>query len=199
VVTYQEFRNWIGGDYMQEKKLANPAALGLGGFALTTFLLSMVNAGIIAPESIGMVLPMGLFYGGLAQLLAGMWEFKSGNTFGATCFSSFGAFWIGLATMVILEGAGVIAAVPPAGLAVFLIAWGIFTLYATIASFKISKGLVSVFVPLTLTFFLLAIGEFSSGFKVPGGYLGIITAIDAWYCSAAILLNEAFGREVLPL
>jgi len=101
--------------------------------------------------------------------------------------------------MVILEGAGVIAAVPPAGLAVFLIAWGIFTLYATIASFKISKGLVSVFVPLTITFFLLAIGEFSPGFKTAGGYMGIITAITAWYCSAAILLNEAFGREVLPL
>ena len=180
---------------MQEKKLANPAALGLGGFALTTFLLSMVNAGLIAPESIGMVLPMGLFYGGLAQLLAGMWEFKSGNTFGATCFSSFGAFWIGLATMVLLEGAGVIAAVPPAGLTVFLIAWGIFTLYATVASFKISKGLVSVFVP----FFLLAAGEYSHGCKVTGGWFGLITAATAWYCSAAILINEAFGREVLPL
>ena len=104
---------------MQENKMANPAALGLGGFALTTFLLSMVNAKIIVPESIGMVVPMGLSYGGLAQLLAGMWEFKSRNTFGATCFSSFGAFWIGLAMMVLLEGAGVIAAVPPAGLAVF--------------------------------------------------------------------------------
>ncbi len=184
---------------MKEKELANPGALGLGGFALTTFLLSMVNAGIIAPESIGMVLPMGLFYGGLVQLLAGMWEFKSGNIFGATCFSSFGAFWIGLATMVILEGAGIIAAVPPAGLAVFLIAWGIFTLYATVASFKISRGLASVFLPLTITFFLLAAGEFSSGFKIAGGYLGIIVAIVAWYCSAAILLNEVFGREVLPL
>jgi len=184
---------------MQEKELANPGALGLGGFALTTFLLSMINAGIIAPESIGMVLPMGLFYGGLAQLLAGMWEFKTGNTFGATCFSSFGAFWIGLATMVILEGAGIIAAVPPAGLAVFLIAWGIFTLYASIASLKTSKGVVSVFVSLTLTFFLLAAGEFSSGFKLAGGYMGIITAIAAWYCSAAILINTNFGREVLPL
>ena len=101
--------------------------------------------------------------------------------------------------MVILEGANVIAVVPPAGLAVFLIAWGIFTLYATVASFKISKGLVSVFAPLTLTFFLLAAGEFSHGFKLAGGYLGIITAIAAWYCSAAILLNEALGREVLPL
>ena len=184
---------------MNETKLANPGALGLGAFALTTFLLSMVNTGIIAPESIGMVLPMGLFYGGLAQLLAGMWEFKSGNTFGATCFSSFGAFSIGLATMVILEGMEVIAAVPPAGLAVFLIAWGIFTLYATVASFKISKGLVSVFMPLTITFFLLAAGEYSHGFKLAGGYVGIITAIAAWYCSAAILLNEAFGRKILPL
>ena len=184
---------------MKEKELANPGALGLGAFALTTFLLSMINAGIIAPESIGMVLPMGLFYGGLAQLLAGMWEFKSGNTFGATCFSSFGAFWIGLATMVILEGTGVIAAVPPAGLAVFLIAWGLFTLYATIASLKTSKGVMSVFIPLTITFFLLAAGEFSHGFKIAGGCMGLITAIAAWYCSAAILINETSGRKVLPL
>ena len=101
--------------------------------------------------------------------------------------------------MVLLEGAGIINTVPPAGLAVFLIAWGIFTLYATIASFKISRGLVSVFVTLTITFFLLAIGEFVSGFKLAGGYMGIVTAIAAWYCSAAILINETFGKEVLPL
>jgi succinate-acetate transporter protein len=172
---------------MQEKT-ANPGALGLGAFALTTFLLSMINAGIIAPESIGMVLPMAFFYGGLAQVLAGMWEFKSNNIFGATCFTSFGAFWMGLALMV----------VPPAGLAVFLGAWGLFTLYATIAATKASRAILALFISLTITFFLLAAGEFSIYFKLAGGYLGIIVALIAWYDSAAILINDMLGRKALP-
>ena len=182
---------------MQEKT-ANPGALGLGAFALTTFLLSMVNAEIIAPESIGMVLPMAFFYGGLAQVLAGMWEFKTGNIFGATCFTSFGAFWLGLALMIVLEAAGIISAVPPAGLAVLLSAWGLFTLYATIAATKAPKGLLILFVSLTTTFFLLAAGEYSTGFKLAGGYLGILVALIAWYDSAAILINDMFSRKVLP-
>ena len=102
---------------------------------------------------------------------------------------------VALSTAVTL----IVAPVPPAGLAAFLIAWGIFTLYATIASFKTSKGIISIFVPLTITFFLLAVGEFSPGFKLAGGYLGIIVAIAAWYCSAAILINETFGKKILPL
>ena len=182
---------------MQEKT-ANPGALGLGAFALTTFLLSLVNAGIIAPANIGVVLPMAFFYGGLAQILAGMWEFKSNNIFGATCFTSFGAFWMGLALMIVLEAAGIISKVPPAGLAAFLAAWGLFTLYATIAATKASKALLALFVSLTITFFLLAAGEYSTGFKLAGGYLGIIVALIAWFDSAAILINDMFGRKVLP-
>ena len=180
------------------EKTANPGALGLGAFALTTFLLSMVNAGIIAPGSIGVVLPMAFFYGGLAQILAGMWEFKSGNIFGATCFTSFGAFWMGLALMIVLETAGIIAKVPPAGLAVFLVAWGLFTLYATIAATKAPKALLALFVPLTITFFLLAAGEFYINIKLAGGYLGILVALIAWYDSAAILINDMSGKKVLP-
>jgi len=182
---------------MQEKT-ANPGALGLGAFALTTFLLSMVNAGIIAPASIGVVLPMAFFYGGLAQVLAGIWEFKSNNIFGATCFTSFGAFWMGLALMVVLETAGIISQVPPAGLAVFLGAWGLFTLYATIAATKASRAILALFISLTITFFLLAAGEFSIYFKLAGGYLGIIVALIAWYDSAAILINDMLGRKALP-
>ncbi len=184
---------------MKENELANPGALGLGAFALTTFLLSLINAGIIAPESMGVVLPMAFFYGGLAQVLAGMWEFKSNNIFGATCFTSFGAFWMGLALMIVLEAAGIIAAVPPAGLACFLVAWGLFTLYATIAATKASKALLALFISLTITFFLLAAGEFYIYFKLAGGYLGIIVALIAWYISAAILINAMFKRNVLPL
>ena len=180
------------------EKIANPGALGLGAFALTTFLLSVINAGIIAPANIGVVLPMAFFYGGLAQVLAGMWEFKSGNIFGATCFTSFGSFWLGLALMIVLEAAGIIAAVPAAGLAFFLVAWGLFTLYATFAATKAPEGLLILFITLTITFFLLAAGEFSTGFKLAGGYLGILVALIAWYDSAAILINDMSGRKVLP-
>lgn len=181
---------------MTEKETANPGALGLGGFALTTFLLSLVNAGIIQPDNIGVVLGMAFFYGGAAQILAGMWEFKIGNIFGATCFTSFGAFWMGLALMVVLEKTGTIATVPPAGLAAFLFAWGLFTLYATIASFHTHKGLRVLFVALTITFFLLAIGEYSGTFKMLGGYLGLVVAFIAWYLSMSILVNGVANKNI---
>ncbi len=184
---------------MAEEKLANPGALGLGGFALTTFCLSVVNTGLIDGANVGMVLPLALFYGGLAQFCAGMWEIKRGDTFGATCFTSFGAFWLAVASMILLENAGVIAAVPREGLAVLFIAWGIFTAYATVASFKVAKAVAAVFVPLTVVFFLLAIGEWSSPVHKLAGYLGIGVALMAWYCSGAILINALYGREVLPL
>ena len=180
------------------EKTANPGALGLGGFALTTFLLSLVNAGIVPKETLGVVLPMAFFYGGLAQVLAGMWEFKTGNIFGATCFSSFGAFWLGFGLLVILQNLKIVAAVPAIGLAMFLSAWGLFTLYATIAAAKGAKAVFILFIALTITFFLLAIGEFSSFFRTAGGYLGLLVAAIAWYCSAATLINETAGRKVLP-
>ena len=184
---------------MADSKLANPGALGLGGFALTTFILNIVNAGLISAENLGMVLPVGIFYGGVAQFCAGMWEFKRGDTFGATCFSSFGAFWMAVALMVLLENAGVIDAVPREGMAVLFIAWGIFTAYATVASFKVAKGVTAIFVTLTILFFLLAAGEWSPLVHKIAGYEGILCALIAWYCSAAILINTLFGRDVLPL
>jgi uncharacterized protein len=180
------------------EKTANPGALGLGAFALTTFLLSLVNAGIIPAASIGVVLPMAFFYGGLAQVLAGMWEFKTGNIFGATCFTSFGMFWLGVGLLKILEKIGVVAAVPPVGLAMFLGAWGLFTLYATVAAAKGAKVVFLLFIALTVTFFLLAAGEFSSFCKTAGGYLGLLVAAIAWYGSAATLINEVSGKKVLP-
>ena len=185
---------------MAEKvNLANPAALGLGGFALTTFILNVVNAGIIPAESLGMVFPMGFFYGGLVQFAAGMWEIKRGDIFGGTCFTSFGAFWIGLALMILLETTGAIPKVPPAGMAVFLIAWGIFTAYATVGALRISWGVTTVFVTLTLLFFLLAAGEFNPLIKTIAGYEGIFCALTAWYCSAGILINTIYKREIVPL
>lgn len=179
--------------------IANPAPLGLAAFGITTLLLNIVNAGIVPIESLGMVLPFGLFYGGLAQLLAGMWEFKSGNTFGATAFSSFGAFWISLSSMFLLENAGLIQKVPAAGITVMLSAWGLFTAYMTIGTFKISKALQAVFITLTLLFFLLAIGTFYPKVHILAGYEGILCALIALYTSAAIIVKETWKKEILPL
>jgi len=182
-----------------EEKIANPAPLGLAAFGLTTLVLNIVNAGIVSAESIGMVLPLGIFYGGMAQFAAGMWEFKKGNTFGSTAFSSFGAFWIALGTMILLENNGTIEAVPKEGLAVFLIAWGIFTAYMFIGTLKLTRTLQVVFLTLTILFFLLAAGEFNTTIHKIAGYEGILCALSALYTSAAIVINETWGRDVLPL
>jgi len=182
-----------------DSKQVNPAALGLGGFALTTFILNVVNAGLISADNLGMVLPVGIFYGGLAQFCAGMWEFKRGDTFGATCFASFGAFWMGIAVMVLLENTGVISPVPREGMAVLFIAWGIFTAYATVASLKVNKAVTSIFVTLVILFFLLAAGEWNGTVHKIAGYEGILCALIAWYTSAAVLINTLFDRDILPL
>ena len=181
------------------EKLANPAPLGLAGFGLTTLILNIVNADLIAKESIGMVLPVGLFYGGLAQFLAGMWEMKKNNTFGFTAFSSFGAFWMALGLMIILENTGVVEPVPKNGLSVFLGAWGLFTAYMFIGTLKISRALQVVFGSLTILFFLLAWGEHNETVMKVAGWEGILCAASALYASAALVINESWGRYVVPL
>jgi succinate-acetate transporter protein len=181
------------------EKLANPAPLGLAGFGLTTLILNIVNADLIAKESIGMVLPVGLFYGGLAQFLAGMWEMKKNNTFGFTAFSSFGAFWMALGIMIILENTGVVEQVPKNGLSVFLGAWGLFTAYMFIGTLKISRALQAVFGTLTILFFLLAWGEHNETVMKVAGWEGILCAASALYASAALVINESWGRYVAPL
>jgi len=185
----------------QSNGLANVGALGLGGFALSTFILNIVNAGLVDVATLGIVMPVAMFYGGVAQFAAGMWDVKRGDTFGATCFSSFGAFWMGVAVFFFLRLSGVEAfvEVPPAGLAVVFIAWGIFTGYATIASLKLPKAITWVFITLTILFFLLAIGEFVPVVHTIAGYEGILCSLIAWYASAAILINNVYGRTVLPL
>ncbi len=185
----------------QSNGLANVGALGLGGFALSTFILNIVNAGLVDAATIGIVMPVAMFYGGLAQFAAGMWDVRRGDTFGATCFTSFGAFWMGVAVFFFLRLAGVEAfvEVPPAGMAVVFIAWGIFTGYATIASLKLPKVITWVFITLTILFFLLAIGEFVPVVHTIAGYEGILCSLIAWYASAAILINNVHGRTVLPM
>jgi succinate-acetate transporter protein len=182
-----------------EEKIANPAPLGLAAFGLTTLVLNIVNAGIVSADSIGMVLPLGMFYGGIAQFAAGMWEFKKGNTFGSTAFTSFAAFWIALSTMILLENTGIIASVPKGGMAVFLIVWGIFAGYMFICTLKLTRTLQIAFITLTILFFLLAAGEFNPTIHKIAGYEGIICALSALYGSAAIVINETWGRDVLPL
>ncbi|MGV8966503.1 MAG: acetate uptake transporter [Cellulomonas sp.] len=181
--------------------LADPAALGLGAFALTTFVLSVFNAGLVPSTAEGVVLGLALFYGGLMQFAAGIWELVNKNTFGATAFCSYGAFWMAfwfLARFTDLSGAGADAA---KGVAVFLFAWGMFTLYMTIAARKTTFMLFLVFLFAALTFFTLAAGDWTGtiGITRVGGVLGLITAFLAWYVSAAVVINATYKRTVLPV
>ena len=178
---------------------ANPAPLGLAGFGLTTLILNIVNAEIIPREGLGMVLPVGVFFGGLAQFMAGQWDVRRGDIFGGTCFSAFGAFWMAFALMEYLALTGIMTPVPREGIAVFLGAWGFFTAYATIASLKLSKAVCAIFVTLTILFFLLLIGQFSHTVYLIAGWEGIACALIALYTSAGVLINTVHGREVLPL
>ena len=180
--------------------IADPAALGLGGFALTTFVLSVVNAGIVPAKVEPVVFGLAFAYGGIAQLAAGIWEFAKGNTFGATAFCSYGAFWLSfwwLTGHTDLSGAG---ADVNKGLGLYLLAWAIFTLYMTVAALRVSGAVLVVFILLTITYFLLAFGEFgtSSGLTKVGGYVGILTAIAAWYASFATVVNFTFKRTLMP-
>jgi uncharacterized protein len=185
--------------------IADPAALGLTGFAATTFFLSAVNAGWINASAEGVVLGLALFYGGIAQLLAGMWEFSKGNSFGAVAFSSYGAFWLSFWYLVAhtdLSKASPHDANHAVGM--YLIIWTIVTAYLMIAAFRTNMVVLTVFVLLTLTFLALAIGAWTGkapgvGLSKVGGYLGLLTAIAAWYGSFAIVTNFTFKKVVLPL
>ncbi len=180
--------------------IADPAPLGLAAFALTTFVLSCINAGWFPATIEPVVFGLALAYGGIGQLLAGMWEFGKGNTFGATAFSSYGAFWISfwwLTGHTDLSGAGADAA---KGVGLYLLAWGIFTAYMTVAASRVSGAVLVVFVLLTITFLVLAWGEFagSTGIHNLGGYLGILTALAAWYASFAGVSAFTFKRPLVP-
>jgi succinate-acetate transporter protein len=181
--------------------IADPAPLGLAGFALTTFVLSFFNADLVNAGGEPVVLGLALAYGGLAQLLAGMWEFKNNNTFGATAFSSFGAFWISLFVFDQFLADSVPAANLGDAVGLYLIGWGIFTTYMFIASLRVSVAVALVFVLLAPTFIVLGIGNAADNDTIVhiGGWLGIATAIAAWYASFASVTNKTFGRVVLPV
>jgi uncharacterized protein len=187
------------------QQIADPGPLGLAGFAMTTFVLSVFNTNLVNSKLDAAVLPLALFYGGLAQLLAGMWEFRKGNTFGATAFASFGAFWLSFYWLITYDAAHLTT---PAGdahkaVGVFLLAWAIFTAYMTIAAMRTSGAVLAVFVALTIAFILLAIGKFATGstatdFTKIGGWVGLVTAALAWYASFAGVTNATWARSVLP-
>jgi len=198
--------------------IANPAPLGLAGFALTTFVLSLFNIGAGKPDAAAgastLIIGLAVAYGGIAQFAAGMWEFVKGNTFGATAFTSYGAFWIsfacifvpGFASLATYEttdaktGAVTVDSSLGAALGIYLIAWGFFTFILFLASFRLNGATVSLFFLLTVTFVILAIANFQgsdTATKV-GGVFGILTALNAWYLAAAGLFEDADTYFRLP-
>jgi uncharacterized protein len=186
--------------------IADPAPLGLGAFALTTFLLSAANAGWMTKASGLAFLGYALAYGGLAQLLAGMWEFRNRNVFGALAFSTYGGFWIGLALYFLFVGRALAAHPLTAGLYVndvgwILLAFAIFNTYMLVWSTQVNTAVFGVFLVLEATEIVLVIGFFTgtSGIIKAGGYLGVVTAVVAWYASAALLSRGMGGRLALPV
>ncbi len=182
--------------------IANPAPLGLSAFALTTFVLSAINSGIAPAGATNIIVGLALFYGGIAQMLAGMWEFKAGNTFGATAFTSYGAFWLSLG-IVFVPGSGILAGIPAAdlhaALGFFLLGWTIFTLIMFIGTLRSNMALIALFGLLFLTFLFLTLGEFGAGTHALGGYLGILTALVAWYTALAGVLSSSKSVFTLPV
>ena len=182
--------------------IADPAPLGLAAFALTTFVLSSVNAGLLPATVVGTVFGLALFYGGIVQVFAGLWEFTKGNTFGSTAFCSYGAFWMSYWYLAgghtDLSKAGADA---KTGVGFFLLGWTIFTIYMTVAAWRTTSALFTVFVLLSLTFLALTLGHLGAGDAVEriGGWLGLLTALGAWYCAAAGVLKATWGRTVLEV
>lgn len=182
--------------------IADPAPLGLAAFAMTTFVLSIFNSHIVKAAGLdSVVLPLALFYGGTAQLLAGLWEFKRNNTFGALAFVSYGSFWLAFASYAKFVAPTLPAATAHEATGIFLLAWAIFTVYMIVAALRTNAVILAVFVLLAITFILLAFGNLGnhSGIIHAGGYFGFLTAIAAWYGSMAVVTNTTWGRPVLPV
>ena len=178
---------------------ANPAPLGLVAFGMTTVLLNLANAGIFTLGS--MILAMGIFYGGIAQVIAGILEWKKGNTFGATAFTSYGLFWLSLVALLVMPKIGWWDKTDGGGMIAYFIMWGIFTLVLFVGTLKLNRALQVVFGTLTLLFFLLAIHDIT-GNAVVGmitGYEGIICGFSAIYAGLAQVLNEVYGKVVWPI
>lgn len=180
---------------------ADPGPLGLAGFAGATFVLSMINANLVSGAALPVVLGLALAYGGIAQFTAGIWEFRTGNTFGATAFCSYGAFWISYFVLVQFDVAKIPSGEVNSALGLYLWMWGIFTTWMFVASLRTTGSVALVFLLLAITFIILGIGNAggSSGTIHLGGYVGLLTAIAAWYAAMAGVVNHTFGRPVMPV
>lgn len=178
---------------------SNPAPLGLLGFGMTTVLLNLHNAGFYPLDS--MILAMGIFYGGIAQIIAGIMEWKKKNTFGTTAFTSYGLFWLTLVALIFIPKLNLGVASNDIGMGCYLFMWGLFTGVMYIGTLKLNRALQFVFLSLTVLFWLLSIGDFTgnAGIKTFAGYEGIICGASAIYTGLAQVLNEVYGRDVLPL
>lgn len=178
---------------------ANPAPLGLMGFGMTTVLLNIHNAGFTSLDT--MILAMGIFYGGLAQVIAGIMEWKKNNTFGTTAFTSYGLFWLSLVFLLLMNKWGWWQGATAGAMAGYLFMWGLFTFFMFIATLRLNKALQFVFATLTILFWLLAWGDAtgSTAIKHIAGYEGIVCGFSAIYTAMAQVWNEYYGKTVLPL
>ncbi|MEO6330106.1 MAG: acetate uptake transporter [Ginsengibacter sp.] len=180
---------------------ANPAPLGLLGFGMTTVLLNLHNAGLF--ELNAMIMGMGIFVGGIAQIFAGLQEWKKGNTFASTAFTAYGSFWLSLVAIWLIPKTSFGAAFKSSETAVawYLLMWGLFTLFMFAGTLKLNRVLQTIFLSLTILFFLLAISDFTgnAALRIFAGYEGIFCGLAAFYGSVAQVLNEVYGRTVLPL
>jgi succinate-acetate transporter protein len=195
---------------MSQQKVANPAPLGLIGFGMTTVLLNLFNSGLFDKNLFGVIFAVGLTNGGLAQIIAGIWELKNGNTFGAVAFTSYGFFWLSLIFVSVLPAIGWVAAytsdaVKEFVLVPYLVLWGFFTLGMLFGTLKANRVLQFVFLTLTILFFLLAIGHYVhsvsaiSWINNLAGFEGIVCGSSAIYLAIAEILGEVYGRHVLPI
>lgn len=194
--------NELNGQITDTKILdttSNPAPLGLCAFGMTTVLLNIHNIGFTELDS--MILGMGVFFGGFAQILAGLMEFRKNNTFGTTAFTAYGIFWLTLVTLIILPKMGIVDSPSKIAMGFYLMAWGLFTFMLFVGTFRISKALQLVFGSLTILFVLLALGDFTGNslFTVTGGVVGIICGHIAIYTGLAQVINELYCKEVFPL
>lgn len=186
-------------DVLKPDNTANPAPLGLMGFGMTTILLNLHNSGIFELGS--MILAMGIFYGGIGQVIAGIMEWKKGNTFGTTAFTSYGLFWLSLVALIVLPEKEVAKAPANSAMVAYLLMWGLFTGVMFVGTLKLNRALQFIFGSLTILFILLALGDLSGNATIKhiAGYEGIICGSSAVYAGLAQVINELYRKEVLPL
>lgn len=199
MTTVQEGRKQAAEMLVLKDSTANPAPLGLLGFGLTTVLLNIHNAGYYELNT--MILAMGIFYGGIAQIVAGIMEWKKNNTFGTTAFTSYGLFWLTLVGLILMPNLGLGEATSRTAMAAYFLMWGLFTFVMFIGTLRINRALQFVFLSLAVLFFLLAIRDLTGSGSIAtlAGYEGIICGLSAVYTGLAQVINEVYRRTVAPL